>query len=395
MLESDANCLVITFGSVEFDSRVQRQVAALGLNFRVTLLGPIPRSRGWWDNVDELIDIKADTVGFLRSLSSLEIFRAAMGLFLLLRFFRWFHWSPRYLSFWALKALARHDRSGFDMVVVNDVDPIPLALRISRGAPVVADLHEFAPGEVAIDSLQSKLTSRYRSWICRKYLARCAAITVPSGSVGDLYRSDFGVESEVVRSVPGYVDIGPSAIQEGNIQLVHHGFYSPTRGVELLLEAFAGAFEIGTLNLVLSGAPTSDLKVLATKLEIPESRLVFHQFVSPEHLIPFLNRFDVEVIFIPTDVVNEKAALPNKFFEAIQARLGVLSGPMPEVAREIERHVIGAVTTSFRPDDLARELRSLTAERVRYWKKQSNQLAKELNWENEAPDYPGYLVRTL
>lgn len=61
----------------------------------------------------------------------------------------------------------------------------------------------------------------------------------------------------------------------------------------------------------------------------------------------------------------------------------------------IDRHVIGAVIPSFRPDDLARELRSLTAERVRYWKKQSNQLAKELNWENEAPDYREYLRETL
>lgn len=92
------------------------------------------------------------------------------------------------------RALAWRGSEGFDLIVVSDVDPILLTFSLSRGVTVVADLHEYVPGEFALNSVHSKAMSRYRSPVCRKFLARCAGITVASGSVDDLYRSDSGVD---------------------------------------------------------------------------------------------------------------------------------------------------------------------------------------------------------
>jgi glycosyltransferase involved in cell wall biosynthesis len=385
------SCLVITFNSLEFDSRVKRQVGTLCNDFAVTLLAPNPRKSGWWDGVEEHIYLDVQREGLLQQLTKLEIFRLIMRLFLLLGVFQWFHWSPQFLSYWGRQVMSGHIVKEFDLIVVNDVEPIPLAFDLSNGAPVLADLHEFAPGQSALRSIRDRAVSRYSSWICQKYLAQCAGVTVVSNSVRNLYHSNFGVDSRVVRNVPDFVELSPSAVTQRDIQFVHHGHYSPGRGIELIVEAFATASDIGTLNLVLAGAPLERLKSLGWELGIPSDRIVFHDFVSPELLVPFLSQFDVEVIFTPTNVKNQAASLPNKFLEAIQARLGVVTGPSPEIARVINSHRIGVVVPSFSPRDLAIAFRAISSAEVRKWKKHSDGLSGELNWQNEAPDYRRYL----
>lgn len=384
-------CLVITFNPLEFDSRVKRQVVTLCNDFAVTLLTPNPQKSGWWDGVEEHIYLDAQCEGLLQKLIKLEVFRLVMRFLLLLGVFQLFHWSPQFLSYWGRKVMSGRTGRDFDLIVVNDVEPIPLGLDLSNGAPVLADLHEFAPGQSALKSIRDRAVSRYSSWICQKYLAECSGLTVVSDSVKDLYHSSFGVDSRVVRNVPDFVELTPSSVTQNDIQFVHHGHYSPRRGIELIVEAFATVSHIGRLNLVLAGAPLDRLQSLGSELGIPSDRIVYHDFVSPELLVPFLNTFDVEVIFSPTDAKNHAASLPNKFFEAIQARLGVVTGPSPEIARVIYSHGIGVVVPSFSPRDLATAFSAVSSADVRRWKDRSDALSGVLNWQHEAPDYSRYL----
>lgn len=383
--------LVITFDPLDFDSRVQRQVETLSEKFEVTLLAPKPDDSSLLKESARLVSWEPRQKSSSKWFRGSALVRLANAALLFGGAFRLFCWRQQSDSSAARGALFADGASRFDLIVVNEAEPLPLAFSIAGSAPVVADLHEFAPGRTARVTLLQKARNRYWNWICRTYLRRCAAITVVSEAVRGLYQSEFGVDSKIVRSTPRYHELTPTPVVEGQIQLVHHGYYSPHRGIELMMEGFSKAHRVGVLNLVLRRAPLGRLKALAKELGIPENRIVFHEFVEPENLAAFLNTFDVELIFIPTDVVNELAALPNKFFEAVQARLGVLSGPTPEVVRIIKSEGIGDVTASFGPADLARALEALTPEVVARWKAESNRLAKQLNWEKEAPDYRGFL----
>lgn len=382
--------LVITFDPLDFDSRVIRQVESLSETFEVTLLAPKPHDASLLKASANLVSWEPGPIGLTGWNLGQALLRLISKFLLLFRAFKLYCWMPMLDSSRAHAALSAHGITRFDLVVVNEAAPLPLAFSISESVPVVADLHEFAPGRKPQTTLLQRAKNHYWEWICQTYLGKCSSITVVSEAVSTLYRAEFGVDSRVVRSTPWYQTLTPTIVQGGEIQLVHHGYYSPGRGVELIMEGFSKVHSVGVLNLVLRNAPLGRLKKLAQQLEIPEDRIVFHEFVEPKHLISFLNTFDIEIIFIPTDVVNELAALPNKFFEAVQARLAVLSGPTPEVTRIIESASIGGVVPSFEAAELARALQALTPEIVSRWKREANRLAGELNWEKEAPDYLGF-----
>ena len=76
-------------------------------------------------------------------------------------------------------------------------------------------------------------------------------------------------------------------------------------------------------------------------------------------------------------------ALPNKFFEFIQARLAIAIGPSPEMARLVKQYNLGIVSQDFTPKSMAESLNSLTKEQIRQYKENANQTAKILNAERE------------
>lgn len=389
--------LVITFSPLDFDSRVRRQIEALAEDFAVTVCHPQKSDLYPWAQVS--LSWKAgvkESTGKepgLLSCGLAVIFHLLRNALLLLRFFRVAEKLPYSRYFVGRKSLDKASSSEYDLIVSNDVETLPLAFAVSGRANVVADLHEFAPGQTTGQTVRNKIRSQYMAWVCREYLSKCEAITVVSQAVSDLYLEYFQIQSSVLPSAPKYSLINPSDVDPSNIELVHHGMYSPNRGIELLIQAVAMLPSRFSLHLVLTGAPKDDLLALARSLGLPPERLTIYDFVQPESLIAFLNGFDVEVIFIPPLTLNTKATLPNKFFEAIQARLAVVSGPTQEIQARIDEHKIGATVGSFEVEILVEALRLLTANDIVKWKAASHETASLLNWEAFKPDYMSYLQR--
>ena len=381
--------LVLSFSPVEFDSRVQRQVESVAEKFDVVFfdshgLAKLPRGQKF-----DPTEVWNPLPGFRGGLSPIP--RILRGLFLFFGFFNAFFWMPGGIGWRIRKKLRESFVLDFDLVIVNDVDPLPLAFGVARGAPVVADLHEFAPGEEKAVGIHQWARVRYRRWLCRVYLPKCRDITVVSKSVGDMYRRDFDVSPTVLFSVPHFNRLEPSPIREDVIHLVHHGIYKADRGIEALIEGFGPIQDRFVLNLVLSGAPLDKLRNLVSDLGISADRIFFHKFRTPRNLIPFLNQFDLEVIFIPPDVPNYEAALPNKFFEAVQARLGIVSSPLVEIQKIVNEEKIGIVADSFQPEELTRVFSSITREIVAEWKAGSHDVARKFSWDKLAPNYADYV----
>ncbi|WP_413451041.1 hypothetical protein AA0Y32_00905 [Georgenia phoenicis] len=150
-----------------------------------------------------------------------------------------------------------------------------------------------------------------------------------------------------------------------------------------MFDAVAASRSRVTLDLYLmpnDPAYLSELHELAKGL--PQVRI--HDPVPPEDLPLTLSSYDVGVFVLPPVTFNYLWALPNKFFDFVQARLGVIVGPSPEMAGIVRRHELGAVTDDFTADSLTRVLDELEPATVTRWKLASHAVAPQYSAQRQA-----------
>lgn len=356
--------LVISFSDLAKDPRVRRQISFLSGPYRVTAAGLADPSLPGVDFIR--------LPGVTRGVYPAVVRRMSLAL-------------RRYNGYQA----ARHDLSAavdqlrrlrFDVVVANDVDALPLAFMVRGSAKVVADLHEYAPREFEDRFSWRLLYMPYKEYLCRAYLPRCdAAMTVCDGIAGE-YLDNFGIQCEVVTNAAPYVEIAPSPAKEEKIRLIHHGGAIPSRRIELMIRMMAFLDDRFSLTLMLVPNDRAYYDSLV-RLAEGHSRVVFREPVPLAEIVPLINGYDVGVYILEPNSFNNKHALPNKFFEFIQARLAVAIGPSPEMARIVRKCDCGIVADDFAPQTLAARLNALTAERLDYHKNQAGRAAFELSAE--------------
>jgi glycosyltransferase involved in cell wall biosynthesis len=153
-----------------------------------------------------------------------------------------------------------------------------------------------------------------------------------------------------------------------------------------MIDAVDGLDEHFTLDLMLISPPMANRKTRDYLNKLKErvkghARIRILPPVSSEEIVPFITRYDAGIFLIPPINFNYAHTLPNKLFDFIQARLAVVIGPTPEMARVVRHYDIGIVSDAFTPESLARALSALTPERVAYYKSQSAKAAAAENAE--------------
>ena len=79
--------------------------------------------------------------------------------------------------------------------------------------------------------------------------------------------------------------------------------------------------------------------------------------VHPDELLEWTASADVAVVPLPPVSANQRAATPNKLWEAIAAGTPVVVGPgLPVMAELVRRDDLGVIADSLAPDDLARAI---------------------------------------
>ncbi|MBW3068842.1 hypothetical protein CWT12_09335 [Actinomyces sp. 432] len=361
--------LVISFSPIARDARVLREISALAEVGEVTSVGYGPTPPHVVNHLqipDSAPSLPQTPAGVLklatRRLRSAETAAPA-----------------------ARAAMRLVGNSRFDMVVANDARAIPTAFAVAHGAPVWADMHEWAPEERTHVTSWRLLVAPLMDHICRTYLPRCAAVTTVGGEIADLYNQRYGVAPRLVRNAARYADLSPSPVlTEGPIRLVHSGGAIYGRNIEATIDAVKQLDEHFTLDLYLvaggdNGAYLSALKKRAADCE----RIVFRNPVPPEELPAVLNEYDVGVFWIPPFNTNARLTLPNKIFDFIQARLAVAVGPTVEMVRVVKTYGVGVSSTTNDVSDIVATLRALTPEKVASYKHASDRAAHELSFEHE------------
>ncbi len=352
--------LILSLSPLRRDPRVLKQIDLFKTRYNVITCGYGSSP----DGVAEHIQINDQLVGWPRDPQRLA-----------LRRYTDVYWSIGGVAEAFRLLRGRH----FDAVLANDLNTVPLAVSLGSTHGVHADLHEFGPKEHFDKPAWRVLVAPYMRWICRTYLGKAASVTTVSKGIARQYEADFGVKADVVTNAAPYVDKAPRKTPD-TMRLIHSAGGQRYRKIEDIIEAFRDAPQHLELDLiVMPNEPdyVAELKRLAS--EIPQVR--FRDPVPYDKLVDTVAEYDVAIAYLPPTNFNLAQALPNKFFEAVQARTALIIGPSPAMEELLQRHGLGVAASSFSTQSLREVLLGLTPERVDDWKQNAHQAARELSSE--------------
>jgi glycosyltransferase involved in cell wall biosynthesis len=362
-----ARILVISFSDLQRDPRVRRQINALRQEHTITTVG--------------LGDPQIAGVGFIScALAPRTLARKIMeAAELALHRYEQYYWSlPQVIELQA--KLADVD---FELIVANDVDTLPVALRVAGTRPVVIDAHEYAPRQFE-DKLVWRLTRQgFAQHLCFRYLNRAAAMTTVCDGIALEYRRNFAVEPAVVSNAAPFHDLPLRPTSPSKIRLIHHGGATPSRRIEGMIDMMDLADERFSLDLILVPGYARYIARIRQRAA-GNPRIRFLDPVPMDKIVELSAGYDVGLFLLPPTNFNYAMALPNKLFEFIQARLAVAIGPSTEMARIVREFECGIVADDFGPATLARALNSLTAVDVDRMKAGSEKAAHVYTAENNA-----------
>jgi glycosyltransferase involved in cell wall biosynthesis len=358
------NILIISYSRLDSDPRVYRQIVSLKQDYQVTAAGIC--SPGLSDV--EFIEITERR----RSLIS------KVNRMILLKIRQYDSYYKKTFNFEELQDRVR--KVHYDLIIANDVDSLQAAFSISDGTNIIHDAHEYAPKQQDENLSWRFFMMRYREYLCRKYLPRCKAVITVSDGIAREYEDQYGVRPEVITNATEFVNIEPSPVQNNLVRIIHHGSANKARHIEKMIEVMEHLGSKYSLDLMLLANDKRYLQFLRKRAEGLDN-VRFRNPVPMKDIISASNEYDIGLyLFEPTNF-NHQFALPNKLFEFIQARLAVAIGPSPEMAKIVKKYDCGVVARDFRPESIADEIRSLSKERLSYYKSQSAIAAHEMNSE--------------
>jgi glycosyltransferase involved in cell wall biosynthesis len=357
--------LVLSFSDLATDPRVNRQIRLLSKNYQVLAAGLAPPG--------------VEGVEFIPIVKKINMIALALpSLKLLTRRFESWYWGQGHV----IDCLKKLSHLRVDLVLANDIEALPVALRVAQGAKVILDAHEYSPRHFEDVFLWRVFLQEYNRYLCRTYIPRVDAMITVCEGLADAYEKEVGVKPTVITSAPDFEEIQPRLLDETTrpVRMIHHGAAGSSRKIEnmiKMMDDLGGRFE---LNLMLT-QPNPRYFQYLKRLAHGKSNIHFLPPVPMRTLPRYLNQFDIGVSLIAPTNFNYLHILPNKFFECIQARLAIAVGPSPEMARIVKEHGLGVVAEDFSPEALARNLLSLDWQKINYYKLQSHLAARILSAE--------------
>ncbi len=383
------NILLLTRVPLDRDPRVLRQIEFLKENHNFYLIGYDTTHQGITDCIDMtafenpsfhlnypalLRKICSFWIVFLQKINIIPFFQKIFWQGNKHEYKHWIEQKHRKTQKTALKKWANID---FNLIIANDVDTVPMALNLKNSFQVemIFDAHEYYAHE-------NPLHKSYQTHLCNTYIPQVKNCMTVCDGLAEEYVKNYHIPKPfVITNAPVYNELQPTETA-GKIKLIHHGIYSPER-IFPLVEMMQYADERFVLYFMIKWARNQQNYEELAK-EITKTPNI--QILPPvdTHLIPAtINAFDIGMYLFQDseENYNAKYSLPNKFFEFIQGRLMVATGPSIELAKIVKKHDLGLVTPNFDPKAMAEALNKLTPEQIMYHKQKSHEAAYELSGE--------------
>lgn len=378
---SKKKILVLCFSDLSRDPRVYRQIIALKDEYQVIAAG----------FKDPLVE-DADFVRLADIVNRNLLDRLFKLIKIKLHLYVSYYWSK-----WTIIAAYNKLKSvDFDLILANDLDALPLAVRLSqeKNAKLIYDAHEYSPREFENSFRWRLLWQRYKAYLCKAYLPMAhATITVCDG-IAKEYNKNFGVDAIVITNAPFYNDLLPQDVAKDQIKIIHHGGAMPGRKLELMIDLMSKLDGRFTLDLMLVYDDRKYFDFLKQKAA-HNNKIKFVDPVAMPEIAAKINNYDIGVFILKGVNFNWEMALPNKLFEFIQARLMVAIGPSVEMAKYVNKYNLGIVAPDFSPEIMAKMLNALTSEQILAFKNNSHKAAYELSADTNKEKLLAIVKNTL
>ena len=365
--------LIVTLSQVSKDPRILRQIQALKPYYEIHVAGYGMPVTG----VDFYYEL-------LESTKSRARFRHKFTKTMLL-FFRQFKKLYFFDSRTRFVEGVSFKKNRFDLVLANDFDSLPLIkYRIDPEAKVFLDAHEYYFDEINT-RLRSQLFGPYRRWVAKSNTSQLVGMSTVSTGIVNRYQKDFnGLRVSLIRNIPKKIELDYQKHYSQQIEIIHHGAAVEGRGIRQLIDLVALLHEHFTLNLMLVETEPNFLIEVKRQAKPYGERIKFLSPVPTLDIVKEISRFDLGIHLIPPLSVNNEFSLPNKFFEFIQANLGIVIGPTTEMAQIVEAHSLGIVSPSFNLSEVAREINKLDRTQIEDFRQNSKKAAEIFCWEEES-----------
>lgn len=359
--DSRPSLLIMSYSRLFRDARVLRQIRLFRDEYAVTTVGYGPAPEG----VVAHHQIPEDVVYWHidRKLVVARIYQRA------------FDTAP--ITRWARAQLAGQQ---FDVILANDLQPVPVAIGMRPRGGVHVDLHEYVTRQQEEVWRFRTFLAPYYGYLIKKWVRRADSVTTVGFTLAEQYEEEFGVRCGVVFNAPERRALTPGEVADP-VRLVHAGGATPTR-LEMMLAAVEQVQNGATLDLFLVDSGSGYAGSVRDRYA-DHPRINVHEAVPTSELVNTLHRFDVGVHILTPVSFNHRYAMPNKLFDYVQARIGVLIGPSPEMAGVVQEYDLGWVSEDFSPGSVARTIDGLTREDVARAKAASDRAADVLCAEEQ------------
>lgn len=269
-----------------------------------------------------------------------------------------------------------------DVIVIHEPENMPyfIKLRNKYNFKLVFNAHEYHPLEFEDKPGWLASSGKYYTNLYRKYLHRLDLLINVCDTIAKECERNFGIPSLVIPNAALFrKDVAPVVTgTPGPIRIIQHGACIRERNIELMIETAQLLGNGYTLDLMLMKNDQKyydELLLLAEKTE--NVRLI--EPVSFNEIVPFINQYDIGLYYIKPSNFNNRAALPNKLFEFIQARLCTVVSPSVEMKNVVESHDLGLAAAGFTAEAMAQTVSHLSIQDINYYKQKADENAYRLS----------------
>lgn len=269
-----------------------------------------------------------------------------------------------------------------DIVICHEVIDLAYVSELKKkyNYKFIYNAHEYHPLEYEEKKDWANTWQLYYEDLYRRYFPSIDILI----NVCDSFRLKclevFKKDSLVIPNACAFYSLEANPVQTP-IKLIHHGGAMRGRQLELMIEVAA---KLGTnyeLTLMLLPSEKGYLEELQ-EIAKPYKNIQFITPVSYNEIVATINHYDIGIYILAPTNFNNKYALPNKFFEFIQARLCLALGPSPEMKLLTEKYNLGVIAEEFTAHSLYQKIKSLTPEQILFYKQQSALTAPQVSSEH-------------
>jgi hypothetical protein len=205
-----------------------------------------------------------------------------------------------------------------------------------------------------------------------------AGYTVSRGLV-DFYLKEFNLKLELIRSLP-IQGLCQSSLNNGHVlRLVYLGGAHPLRGLHESIKAVISSQSNIEFHLYLVG----DANYIAylERIAKKSKRIFIHPPVEFSLINETLSHYDLGWCYFTPQTENLRNTLPNKFFDYVQAGLGIIAGPNTDMIIESSEWKFGFFSRDYSKESLIKLLNELTPKEVKKAKQGAIAAKEKLVWD--------------